>query len=491
MGNIFCPSFCPPDKKKARALSKNVLKKKKKKKDIDPAQLQAWKARVQDFSDKLLDPSFLTHPVRANTIDAGELYPSDHNTLMPGSHKHLGGAYDPTDGGIYGVPANSKSILAICPDENGTYQLSALPLPPSVAALRMKWLRGIFAHGYLWAIPSWAPAVLCVDIDAWRGRRSLPEGKTDYVELIDLPQDYPKPKPGEQIQWQWHGAGLNRETTAAYCIPSNAKDVLKVDMVTKTTSLIPIDTSGYDSFDYTAANKWYGGIMGEDNCCYGIPYRSCAVLKIDCNKDTAKLIGPEYPPAQYHWHGGIQRNGKIYAHPSHADTVLVIDTRHDDRTPVYELPIERTDDNPRKNYKWLGGAVGADGNIYCPACDTSPVLKINTKTDECKTYGFCGTEKNKWQGGLFSSRDGCIYCIPANGKHILRIATTNGDEVVQLVGDLPEHKDKWQGGSEGKDGSLYFVPENGYRVLKVTPPEKPPVVVDGELPENDVKIEFI
>ena len=43
----------------------------------------------------------------------------------------------------------------------------------------------------------------------------------------------------------------------------------------------------------------------------------------------------------------------------------------------------------------------------------------------------------------------------------------------------------------GKDGSLYFIPENGYRVMRVTPPEKAPQIVDGKLPEDDVKIELM
>jgi hypothetical protein len=75
----------------------------------------------------------------------------------------------------------------------------------------------------------------------------------------------------------------------------------------------------------------------------------------------------------------------------------------------------------------------------------------------------------------------------------LRINTSPGpgQGVVQLIGDLAPHKDKWQGGSAGKDGSLYFIPENGYRVLKVTPPEQPPVVVDGKLPEKDVLLELL
>ena len=62
---------------------------------------------------------------------------------------------------------------------------------------------------------------------------------------------------------------------------------------------------------------------------------------------------------------------------------------------------------------------------------------------------------------------------------------------MQLLGDLPVHKDKWQGGYEGKDGCLYFIPENGYRVMKVIPPLKPPKLVDGKLPDNDVTIEMM
>ena len=120
-------------------------------------------------------------------------------------------------------------------------------------------------------------------------------------------------------------------------------------------------------------------------------------------------------------------------------------------------------------------------------------MKINVTTDHCETIGFAGKQKNKWQGGILA-RDGCIYCIPANGVHVCRIATDpsiEGENPVQLLGDLPVHKDKWQGAAQGKDGALYFIPENGYRVMRVLPPESPPKVVDGKLPEGDVLIELM
>jgi hypothetical protein len=359
-----------------------------------------WRRVASDYRSRVLDPAYLGPAVRASTVEAATHYPAtggmDQECLMPGTHKHLGGAYDPTDGCIYGVPANSRAVLCLYHDvATDEYRMTTIALPQRVANCNYKWLRGIVAHGYLWAIPAWANAVLCVDIDAFWGRRER-EGD-DYVHLIPLP-----PEHDATMQWQWHGAGINHEKTAIYCIPSNARHVLKVDIATKTTSLI--DVNGYDAicypnFSIETSNKWYGGIVGKDNCVYGVPYRTCAVLKIDCATDTATLVGPDYGTTKYNWHGGVQVNGKIYAHPSHANTVLVINTNPGTaRSSVCtELPIVRApyDTDPRQNYKWLGGSVGRDGNIYCPACDTSSVLKIDVTTDTCSTFGYAGTLKNK------------------------------------------------------------------------------------------------
>jgi hypothetical protein len=468
-----------------------------------------WRKALTEYKSLVLDKSYLLPSVRGNTVMAALQYPqSIHTTqkatLMPGSHKHLGGAYDPTDGCIYGVPANARAVLCLYPNRTNTsnnnaidgYCMTTIPLPDRIANCNYKWLRGIFAHGYLWAIPAWADCVLCVDVDAYWKRRPI-STEHGIVQLIPLPNQH------ISMQWQWHGAGMNHEKTAIYCIPSNAKHVLKVDLITKGTSLIPVNGynhSLYPNFSIDTTNKWYGGIVGRDNCVYGIPYRSCAVLKIDCSNDTATLIGPDYGTTKYNWHGGIQVHGKIYAHPSHADTVLVINTNLDrtDTTTTSqcsEIPIVRAvyDTDPCRTYKWLGGCVGMDGNIYCPACDVSSVLKIDVTDNTCTTFGNTDNLKNKWQGGILG-RDGCIYCIPASGLYVCRIATDpaiTGDKPIQLLGPLSSHKDKWQGGYTGIDGCLYFIPENGYRVLKITPPEQPPTLIDGKLPDGDVLLQLL
>jgi len=485
----------------------------------------AWKKKVETFQDQVLNPDlYVQHPVRANTIEAADEYPGTlGKSLLPGTHKHLGGAFDPADGCIYGVPASAKAVLVLYPKKVGattpggeledvqklkldihaekdldksqiTYGMTSIPLPESVASTKMKWLRGIFQNGYMYAIPAWANAILCVDVDAFWGRRPNAD-RSDVIKLIPLPDEHP-----EGMQWQWHGAGINQEKTAIYCIPSNAQQVLKVDLLTNTSSLLPIefDEKKYKNFRIDLSNKFYGGIRGVDNAIYGVPYRAPATLRIDCNTDKVTLVGPDFGVAGYRWHGGIMVNGIIYAHTSHADyTVLCIDTNKGGH--CYEIPIERApyDTNERTNYKWLGGSLGADGNIYCPACDVSAALKIDVTTNKCTTFGFAGEIKNKWQGGVLGN-DGCVYCIPASGVQVLRIATfpgagdnEKGENPMQLLGDLPKHKDKWQGGHVGVDGNLYFIPENGYRVLKVITPQTAPKLVDGKLPEGDVTIEML
>jgi len=63
-------------------------------------------------------------------------------------------------------------------------------------------------------------------------------------------------------------------------------------------------------------------------------------------------------------------------------------------------------------------------------------------TDYCETFGFAGKSKNKAQGAIYSPRDKCLYCIPADGTQICRITTDtttdlDGEKAVQVLGDLP------------------------------------------------------
>jgi hypothetical protein len=377
--------------------------------------------------------------------------------LIPGKHKWLGGAVD-SEGRIYGIPSNAKDIICLVPsslsslssscsskeenkkeeemthadnrtsrmdegddlnldlDSIGNYTVHMIPLPSRIADGPFKWLRGIICGDYLYGIPAWSQqGVLRVDIASyWKDHqvaansvvyteRRRQEDDT-YVTTIPLPEgalesihssssSSNSSSSSSPSRWLWHGAALNQNKTAIYAIPSNARHVLKINLQTQTTCLLSIPTTT-TSLEQT--NKWYGGILGDDNAIYGVPYAASGVLRIDANHDTVKVIGDElFGIKKYNWHGGVKsgKNGKIYCFPAHHSHVLCIDTRwnsvinhpQDDATPPPEeedrllelLPIHRADYDKDEvtKYKWLGGSIGADGNVYGMPSDASSILR--------------------------------------------------------------------------------------------------------------------
>jgi len=338
-------------------------------------------------------------------------------------------------------------------------------------------------------------------------------GKKTYTNSID------------RTRWMWHGGALgHRHTpndntnnnnandidntdTAIYCIPSNADHVLKIHIPTEAVTEIGPKLRGQ--------NKWYGGIRGKDGCIYGMPYAATGVIRINPRNDSVEILG-SFPAGGYKWHGGLlaHSTGMIYAFPAHANEVLCVDTNvnrpcitgnthsndnfhkeeqkeRDDANHqswrVHTIPIRRhpeDTDSPGLQYKWLGGAYGADGCIYGMPSDATSILRIDPVKDEATTFAKLSDTKNKWQGGVLSPIDKCVYAVPADSDCILRIDTdpdtplkvdtTIGTEFLSgssiSSNDLT---DKWQGGFLARDGNIYGIPENFDRVMKLTPGEKP------------------
>ena len=87
------------------------------------------------------------------------------------------------------------------------------------------------------------------------------------------------------------------------------------------------------------------------------------------------------------------------------------------------------------------------------------------------------------QGGVLA-QDGYIYAVPSNARGILRIDSRPESQTsvhkhdssrIAIIGELPDTKDKWQGGFLVENGNIYGIPENCDGILEVKPPKK-----DGE-----------
>ncbi len=427
------------------------------------------------------------------------------NTFL-GEHKWLGGAVDPQTGKIYGIPSHAIEVICINPPEKedpygtGTTsrgaEISTIPLPNEYKEGNFKWLRGIIHAGYLYGIPAWSThGVLKV--------RLAPKSKHTRGPRVKL---LPLPKPAEfyhssakegmkeehghmrrgrghvkyadvdRGRWMWHGGSLQKshDGEAIYCIPSNAEHVLKVHVASeKVTEIGPALTTGQ--------NKWYGGIPGKDGCVYGMPYTATGVLRIDPKTDNVQVLG-DFPIGGYKWHGGLlaHSTGVIYAFPAHANEVLCVNTNISDEENddsswrVSTIPIQYHEEDEStlgQQYKWLGGAYGADGCIYGMPSDATCILRIDPLKNEATTFGRVSPLKNKWQGGVLSSVDKCVYAVPADMDNILRIDTDPDTPLsIETIGSgFKNVQDKWQGGFHARDDRIYAIPENIDNVMVITP----------------------
>lgn len=248
--------------------------------------------------------------------------------------------------------------------------------------------------------------------------------------------------------------------SAEYAGLTNEAQVLKLDPLTKEVTMMGPKMEG--------RNKFYGGITGNNGCIYGIPYRAEGVLCINPKTQQVTVIGPKLPWGFVeNWHGGAKSpiNGCIYGFPANAETVLCITP---ETGQVQELRHSEGKALPGK-YKWLGGAVSRDGNVYCVPSDATEVLKIEAATNRVTTFGCVPGDCNKWQGGVLGPPgDDKIYCIPSDADTILVIDPKNNDAITFLGdGIIPKGVgDKWQGGFLVED-TIYAIPENADTLLKL------------------------
>ena len=365
-----------------------------------------------------------------------------------GDDKYLGGDLG-RDGYIYTVPGSGKCVLRIDPNTleviefgtptKGPYVSSSLP------ANQFKWLRGALSpiDGCIYGIPSNANSVLKIN---------PADGSVSFIG-----------GPFEGC-WKWHGGALGSDG-CIYGIPANATSILKVNPATQ-----EITTIGDGKF--IGRNKWYGGLAAPDGCIYGMPYNANCVLKINPATQEVSMHGQDLlKEGGWKWHGGvIGPDGCIYAMPSHADCVLkVIPGETVGIKFIGNLSI--SDNTIHYKYKFGGGVVGADGNVYGIPSDADRAIRINIAEETVDEIGPRMVCKNKWQNG-YSARDGCVYCIPCDADAILRInpfAENEEDHVTTIGGPLTEGSEKWEGGVVGPDGCMYCVPQQSKYVLRIVP----------------------
>ena len=263
--------------------------------------------------------------------------------------------------------------------------------------------------------------------------------------------------------WKWHGGVA--QNGAIYGIPANATAVIKIVPRTGQVSII--------GGPFPGDGKWYGGLLGFDGAIYGVPTCADCVLKIDPDTDEVTTFG-KLAPDKFKWHGGVVgADGSIIGIPCNADSVLRIVPETSSVEMLGKGLVKTGKHRTDGKYKFLGGVLGGDGCVYAMPSDSDHVLRVSTRPGETPTVSNIGRtlefetfNQNKWQNG-FLGADDCIYGIPLKSETVLRIDPVTA-EVSTIGGPFKGHN-KWEGGVVGLDGALYCMPLKCHQVMAIKP----------------------
>jgi hypothetical protein len=164
-------------------------------------------------------------------------------------------------------------------------------------------------------------------------------------------------------------------------------------------------------------DKYWGTVVGNDDCLYGIPDKATRILKFDLsNPGTTSTVGEEAEEDFECGNGVLGGDGYIYAANS-TGQVLKIDTTISDYTWIGD-PISS---GILKG--WGDPIVGVDKCIYWPPTYANRVLKFDPETQQLPSLvggDFAGGGSSKWNNGALAT-DGVIYCIPFATNQVLAI----------------------------------------------------------------------
>ena len=207
---------------------------------------------------------------------------------LAGQDKYLGGMA--AGKYVYGVPGSATRVLRI-DVETGRMDFIGPTYPG-----KFKWLRGLtvppkymepststnndtkqhdegdnvdwkYPQGCCYALPCNSPSILMIDpatnnVCTFGHDVIAPESSSSSITTASIKTN----------GWYYHGGNLSTINGWVYAIPANANRVLKFYPPTQECQLIgPVftssttETGGYQQ-------RWFGGIVGSDNCIYGIPH---------------------------------------------------------------------------------------------------------------------------------------------------------------------------------------------------------------------------
>lgn len=246
---------------------------------------------------------------------------------------------------------------------------------------------------------------------------------------------------------------------------NNVMSVVR-SMIGKTELVYPIPRDNYikpPAFNLdmiavgTTSLGYWGGVLAPNGKVYAIPHSATTVIEFDPINRTATSFG-SLSATSSKWAGGVLApDGKIYCAPRLMTTVLEID------------PVKRT----TVEYAHVGGTyngaiMGMNGKVYfMPYTTTSgDVMEFDPMTKQMKTFGNVGT--TIFNGGVLAP-NGKIICIPYSADQFGVIDTENLTIRTVTSDSSGASNSRYGGGVLAPNGKIYCIPFNGQEILVIDP----------------------
>lgn len=209
-----------------------------------------------------------------------------------------------------------------------------------------------------------------------------------------------------------HIGGCLAQNGMIYCAPLNNTQVLKIDPMANTASLIG-DNSQLSGYGFISM------ILAPNGNLYSAPWISSSepyvILEVIPATDQVNLIQFTPPTGEYpEYHGGVLApNGKIYFVPigntQNSVSIMVLDVNNNNSIEFIGPGL----------IGYHGGVLAPNGRIYCIPRNTisGSVIEIDPETN---TYKEFGSNLNGYIGGVLAP-NGKIYCVPKTATNILVI----------------------------------------------------------------------
>lgn len=206
--------------------------------------------------------------------------------------------------------------------------------------------------------------------------------------------------------------------------------------------------------------NWFGAVTGHTNMVYCVPCASPFVFAIDSHSQmpfTIAIDGVAANQTSRKWMGGaLGSDGNVYGAPHGSTSVLVIEPDAvRARTVSIGTPFGAA-------ARWVGGAAHADAVFFVPNDGAAGVLRFDTRTAVATPFGVdTAPVSNAWRGACVV--DGVMYCAPANAASILAVDLASGAWTAVALPAEVTGSDKYCG-CVAVGAKVYFVPCSATRV---------------------------